>query len=266
MSREGRWRAARRIGIAVSATACAAIVVLLAVAALRPTRPLPGPLAAFWDPRSWPVVTIAVAWAALLAVFILVGRRRPQTARPLLALVALGAVAVALSFASYLPCSGDGVSFWTPLSSAFAVFVGSAPEPFGNVAGCAVQAPLALLVARLVAIATVGLGFVAAAAVLFRSQLDVLRMRRARSRIVLDGPLDVTLPASARIRARVARDTLVVVRSDATDPPPPFTASRASCSCGGRTHRMRRCAHWHSGADASRSRRSTCWGRMPAPI
>ncbi|WP_342001774.1 hypothetical protein MRBLWH7_002042 [Microbacterium sp. LWH7-1.2] len=221
MSEVSWWPAVRRIGIVVSAAGCAVLAVLLAVAALRPDHPLAEPLAEFWDPQSWQIVTLSIVWDGLLSAFILVGRRPRQSARPLLALVLMGAVAVGLGFTAYLPCTGDGVPFWTPLSWGLAVFVGSAGDPFGATAGCPDQAPLALLVARYLAVATVGLGFVAAASVLFRSQLDVLRMRRSRSRIVIDGPLDVTLRAATRIRDRVGRRTLIVVRADASDPPPP---------------------------------------------
>lgn len=221
MSEVSWWPTARWVGIVLSAAACTVLAVLLAIAALRPDQPLPPPLAEFWDPQSWQIVTLAIVWGGLLAAFILVGRRPRQSARPLAALVLMGAVAVGLGFTAYLPCTGDGVPFWTPLSWGFAVFVGNAGDPFGTTAGCPAEAPLALLVARYLAVATVGLGFVAAASVLFRSQLDVMRVRRSRSRIVLDGPLDVTLPAATRIRDRVGHRTLVVVRADASDPPTP---------------------------------------------
>lgn len=214
------WQGVRRIGIAVTAVGCCLVALLLAFAALRPEEPLPAPLAAFWDPQSWQVVTVATAWSAALGFFVVAGRTRRQSARPLIAILVMGAIAVTLALVSYLPCTGDGVPFWTPLSWAFAVFVGSAADPFGTVAGCP-HAPLALIAARLLAVATVGLGFVAAAAVLFRAQLDVLRMRRSRDRIVVDGPLDITLPAATRIRDRAGRAALIVVRSDANDPPPP---------------------------------------------
>jgi hypothetical protein len=222
---QGAPRAARsallRIATVVVGAVCVAVIVLLVVAAVEPNWS-PPPLAMFWDPRSWQAVTLTVALAALLALLLWLQRSRRHSTRPLVAILVMGVSAVVLGFAAYRDCAVDAVPFWSPLTWAFALFVGAGPEAlFGLTAECPHQ-PLALTVARLLAIATVGLGFAAAVAVVFRSQLDVLRMRRARSRIVIDGALDVSLHAAASIRRRAARTTLVVVRADANDPQPPL--------------------------------------------
>ncbi|MGC5170155.1 RyR domain-containing protein [Microbacterium sp. DT81.1] len=212
----------RRIAIAIAAAACIAVGALLVVAALTPFGSPVGVWSPFWDPQSWQVVTLAVALALALGVLVFPRGHRQHSARPLAGILLIGTAAVGLGLAAYSTCARESVAFWSPLTWAFGLFVGSAPEVFGSVSGCPADPPLALTVARLLAIATVGLGFALAAAVVFRTQLDVLRMRRARSRVVVDGPLDVTLAAASAIRRRTAPGTLIIVRAEAIDPPPPL--------------------------------------------
>lgn len=210
-----------RAAIVVVATACIAVGILLVVAALTPDAVLPPPWATFWDPQSWQVVTLAVGLAIALGLLVSSRGRMQHSARRFAGILVIGIAAGGLGLAAYTPCAGDAVPFWSPLTWAIGLFVGSEPEVFGVVAGCPADPPLALTVARILAVATVGLSFALAAAVVFRSQLDVLRMRRARSRVVVDGPLDVSLAAAGAIRERSAPGTLIVVRADANDPPPP---------------------------------------------
>jgi hypothetical protein len=211
-----------RIAIVVAAMACIAVCILLVIAALTPDAVLPSPWSAFWDPQSWQVVTLAMVVAIAMGLLVSSRGRMEHSARRFAGILVLGTTAVGLGLAAYAPCAGESVAFWSPLTWAIGLFVGSAPEVFGMVAGCPADPPLALTVARILAVATVGLGFALAAAVVFRSQLDVLRMRRARSRIVVDGPLDVSLAAAAAIRERSAPGTLIVVRAEPNDPPPPL--------------------------------------------
>lgn len=220
MSRR-RARTLLRAAIIVVAVLCAAVLVMLGVAALEPESVPPEPWAQFWNPTSWVVITLATALACLLGWLVsLPGARRYGTRR-LVAIGILGTSAVALAFVSYVECAADAVPFWSPLTWALELFLGVVPDVFGVVEGCAAEPPLALLAARMLVIATVGIGFAAAVAVVFRSQLDVLRMRRSGSRVVVDGPLDVTLPAAERVRTRLDDRTMVVVRADPNDPPPP---------------------------------------------
>ncbi len=220
MSRR-RSRVLLRTAIIAVSALCAAVLVMLAVAALEPEHVPPAPWAEFWNPTSWAVITVATVLAALLGWLVsLQGTRRYGTRR-LVAIGILGTSAVVLAFVSYVECAAEAVPFWSPLTWAMELFLGVVPEVFGVVPGCAAEPPLALLAARMLVIATVGIGFAAAVAVVFRSQLDVLRMRRTGSRVVVDGPLDVTLPAAERVRTRLDERTMVVVRADPNDPPPP---------------------------------------------
>lgn len=136
---------------------------------------------------SWMALTIeAVIVIAVLLAFRSLRRGREDSSA-LGVVTILGIISFLLALVSYLPCSGEQAPFYTSVSRALLVFLGSIDEPFGIEPGCAHTIPLALQAARLGAIVAVGVGVVSALAVLFRTQLDRFLVRIARKLVIVIG-------------------------------------------------------------------------------
>ncbi|MGA5541347.1 hypothetical protein ACPCIR_05795 [Mycobacterium sp. NPDC051198] len=203
--------AARIARILVTGTYIAAIAYLCAVA-VAPTIREAAPTWWRWfgSPGSW--VTLAVVLAIPLAFIPLarVSARKPFWGNPLIVVAAMAASATVLGFTSYLNCHSDQSPVFAPLSWTLALFVGNVEDRYGQ---CATQPfPVALELARLLAIATTLTTAVAAARTLFRAQFDRIAIWRARSLTVVVGVDEDSMSMVHAVAQRMGhRQTLVIV-------------------------------------------------------
>ncbi|MCA0306853.1 MAG: hypothetical protein LCH87_05720 [Actinobacteria bacterium] len=180
-----RWGA-----VTVVAVACHAVLqAWLVVAALSPglLASVPEPLAWIARPGSVGAMSVVLGVGALAFGLVVATRWKASARVPFLLSAWSAGTAVPLAVAAYLPCTGDGPPLWDALSNAFALFLGSFEQPFGPGQACAYPTPLALQVARLLAILATLSG---ATSVLFsvsRSQLDRLAALRARRLVAVVG-------------------------------------------------------------------------------
>ncbi|MDT5092110.1 MAG: hypothetical protein QOH60_1473 [Mycobacterium sp.] len=171
-------------------------------------------------------VTVVVLLAFPLA-YIIMGRtegQRPVTGSPLFFLAVMAASAVLLGWSAYARCYGtpdpsnydSETPFFAPLGWTLALFAGNVEDRFGpdSVAACQ-QVPIALEIARLLAIATTLTAGLAAALTLFRSQVDRFAIWRAHSVTVAVGVDDDTVSMIRAIANTLApSETLVAVTKD----------------------------------------------------
>ncbi|WP_157575880.1 RyR domain-containing protein [Mycobacterium sp. GA-2829] len=198
------------------------VVALLYVCAvaLDPTLPAAAPAGLAWFAAPGSPATIAVLLGLPLAHFALrrLTGRAPLPGPPLVVIAAMAASAVVLGMSAYWHCHGEQAPAFAPLAWTLALFVGNVENPFGAAASgpCAsLSMPVALEIARLLAIVTTLTAALAAALELFRSQLDRIAIWRARQLTVVVGIDDETvsmLRAIARTKSPAA--TVVVLTGD----------------------------------------------------
>jgi hypothetical protein len=172
------------------------------------------------------------ATIAIILVFplghLLVGRvpgQRRLSGSPLFFLAVMAASAIVLGWSAYARCYGPGpdlkdfdpeTPFFAPLGWTLALFAGNVEDRFGpdSAAACQ-QVPIALEIARLLAISTTLTAGLAAALTLFRSQVDRFAIWRAHSVTVAVGVDDDTVSMIRAIANTLApTETLVAVTKD----------------------------------------------------
>lgn len=200
---------------------------LLASTAIGISTPIA--LEGYLASTSW----LALAVELSLAIVTWLGFGLPRFSRgvssSLATVMALGTLSFLLALASYLPCSGDQAPFFTGVSNALAIFLGSVAEPFGVTEGCAENIPLALQAARLGAIFAVSIGIASALAILFRSQWDRVLVHLARELVIVIGYTTESRDILARIVAEMPRNRRVVFlrgNEDITTPTPRVVSVR----------------------------------------
>ena len=166
------------------------------------------------------VVTVML-WLAGLVGYWLPRRRRGQPIGLIVAVVMM-LVAAALGGASYIPCRGQvsvlGVTFWI-----IQLYVGQPPNIYQNVSPatsapypCYGPPPLGLQLAQLDGLAaTLLIGALAAAAVLWRQPIERLRSRFSREVTIFTGLDMLTLPL-LRLLAAPGPERIVVIEPDET--------------------------------------------------
>jgi hypothetical protein len=171
-------------------------------------------IARFTATDSWWGITVVLVAGATF--WFAASRLRPvarkRSSVPLL--IGLGATTLLLGLLSYLPCNGSQAAFWAPLSWTIALFVGNVEDPFGSVDGCSGSMPLALQLARLTALLALSLGIAGIVGVLFRERIDRMRVRAARSLVVVAGLDDGSTTLLDRLRSETPRRTVVAVFVD----------------------------------------------------
>lgn len=201
----------------VPAALTAVLVLALTVAALQQRE---GDSTGWLDLLSGHPARVHAALTALVVTTFIafyVPRRRQARSFTVVAGAALGVVAVLLGLASYLPCSGEEVAFFSPVTWTLGLFFGSRQDVWSEGA-CSGTPPVAASVAYLSALLTTTVGFGAVLAAATRDQWDRLRVRLARSVVVVAGLDDVTLPVVMALKEKVPGDTLVVIDPDAAHP------------------------------------------------
>ena len=159
-------------------------------------------------------VTIAVVLLIPIVAFALsrfTGRKTFSTT-PLLALAAMAVSALALGLSSYWICHKPLSQFFSPLSWTVGLFLGAYEDRYkDNMCGGA-AVPVALELARMLALATTLTTAIAAARTLFRAQFDRIALLRARSLTVVVGIDEDTLSMLSAIASRMGkRESLVIV-------------------------------------------------------
>jgi hypothetical protein len=138
--------------------------------------------------------------------------RTAFTSQPLVVIAAMAASVVVLGMSAYWRCHGDQAPFFAPLTWTLALFLGNV-ETFE--AGACVVMPVALELARLLALATTLTAALAAGLQLFRSQLDRIAIWRARSLTVVVGLDDETVSmVRAILRNRNPLGVVVILTED----------------------------------------------------
>jgi hypothetical protein len=173
-----------------------------------------------WFGRPGSALTVIITMA--LPAVALLGNMGLLRRTPLLILTAMAASAVVLGMSSYWRCHGEQSLFFSPLAWTLGLFLGAVEDPFKALEGsaCARQAfPVALEIARLLAIATTLTTALATVLTLFRDQLDKVLIRLSRSVTVVVGIDDESISMVEAIsRTAGVRERLVILTADASRP------------------------------------------------
>ena len=172
----------------------ASAIVYLCARAVNPTWK-PSWLGWFGEPGAHAMVTIAVilAFPSLHFVVRWLTRGKQTTATSLL-LAGTAASALVLGMSAYWRCHGSQAPFFAPVTWTLALFAAEVQDAFGPTKVLACQTvPVALDLARLLAIVTTLGTALTAALALFRSERDRIAIWRARALTVVVGLDDDTV-------------------------------------------------------------------------
>lgn len=166
----------------------------------------------FGEPGShWSVAVVLALPVAHFALRRLSGRTT-FSGQPLIVIAGMAASALALGMSAYWRCHDGQAPFFAPLAWTLALFLGNV-ETFSS--GPCATMPVALEVARLLALATTLTAASAAGLALFRSQLDRVVIWRASSLTVVVGVDDDTVSmVRAILRTQNPAGAVVVLTDD----------------------------------------------------
>ncbi|MCW2691106.1 MAG: hypothetical protein JWR37_5996, partial [Mycobacterium sp.] len=230
--RGGAWFRLHRV---INACYVAAIAYVCA-RALNPKLASEAPwwLQWFGEPGSYQTIVIVLALPVLHLVVRRLAGKRLVTSAPLIVIAGMAASALVLGMSAYWRCHNTQTPVFAPLAWTLGMFVGSVENPFepGGFGPCAAdKMPVALEIARLLAITTLLTTALAAALTLFRSQLDRFAIWRAHSLTVVVGVDDETVSMIRAIAGTLGTgDTLVALTRDADS-----NASRTIHDLGAKT-------------------------------
>jgi hypothetical protein len=165
---------------------------------------------------SWTLPVLAVLWAGALTLYWW-PRRHHRLSISLVALLSMVAVGVTLAEASFLPCAGGQAPVIAPQSWVLALFTGQMEERFGG-AVCPGAPPLAMQLARVVCLGATFIGVAAAAAVLWRAEIDRLKTRLVGELTVMTGLDEMTVALLGRLVTEAGRGKVVLVEADPNHP------------------------------------------------
>lgn len=193
----------------------------LCVIALRPPvrQRAPAMLQWFGAPGSFLTIAVMLAFPAAILVLWKLAGRSVFAANPVLVLAAMATSAVAMGMSAFWMCHDAQSPFFAPLSWTLALFVGAVEPRYGGSDGtCAhEQMPVALELARLLAISTTLTTALTAALTLFKTQLDRIAIWRGRSLTVIVGVDDETVSLVRAVASRMEDDATLVVITAAPD-------------------------------------------------
>ncbi|MFN8070495.1 MAG: hypothetical protein U0R66_01585 [Mycobacterium sp.] len=212
-----------RAAIRAARTALAIFAVLLlgylVLLALDPAARLAQPEALRWfgSPGSVPTIAVVVAVLVILAGLILHTRGIRETGAPVAVVAGLAMISLVLGLASYWDCHDEThPRFFTALMWTANLVKGGIGEQSIATGRCPSSPPVALEIARLAALAAVFLSVVGVAAALFRSGVDRLRLRFARSvTAIVDADDDAESMVGA-IADTIGGGTLALITSSPT--------------------------------------------------
>jgi hypothetical protein len=172
------------------------LVVYLALLALWPklSDSLPAALSWFGRPASAPTIGITLLVLTVACALNFQAPGLDLKGVPVKVIAGLIATTLVLGLSAYGPCHDEKhPAFFSALASTFSLFRGFIRQDVHTGGGvCPMPTPVALEVARLSALATIFVGVVGAAVVLFRAQADRLRAGLARSVTAVVGLDDAT--------------------------------------------------------------------------
>jgi len=191
------------------------IVVLMVLAGQDPDfgDGLPRWLNEALAPDAWQTILLLVLAGCLAAACSWRMRRRTGTSFAVVAASFLVLLTATLAYPIYASCRTAQAPGWSPLSWTLALFVG---EVETNV--CPTPLPLGLQVARLAAILTTFLSLVAVVTSALGAQRDRLRVRRARSLVLVVGLDPLTKRFIEVLAGRHGDSTVVLLEPDRTNP------------------------------------------------
>lgn len=207
-----RWHAWDAVSFGLLA-AYAAGLTMLVMASASPSllSRFPAVFDVYRDPSSpIPIAVQALLGTAALVTFWL-PRRHQNRKYSLVAVVGLGVTAIILGMSAYWNCAGGQSRPWAPITWTLALFLGNAENPYGVDQNCPDEVPLALQAARLAALAATSIGVVGAVSLLFRDQIDRLRVRYSRSIVLVTGIDDFSHKLLSRIRASHSKSRIAVL-------------------------------------------------------
>jgi hypothetical protein len=165
---------------------------------------------------AWTLPVLAVLWAGALALYWW-PRRHQRQPISLVALLSMVIVGVILAEASFLPCTGSQAPVIAPQSWVLALFTGQMEGRFGG-AVCPGPPPLAMQLARVVCLGATFTGVAAAAAVLWRAEIDRLKTRFVGELTVMTGLDEMTVALLGRLVTEPGRGQVVLVEADPNHP------------------------------------------------
>ncbi len=209
----------------------------LTVLALNPGARLAQPEGLQWFGRPGSAATIAVVVAvlAILAGLVLRGHGIRETGAPVAVVSGLAMISLILGLASYWNCHDDThPRFFTALMWTAGLVKGGFGDQSIATGQCPSPSPVALEIARLTALAALFLSVIGVTAALFRSGLDRLRLRFARSvTAIVDADDDAESMIGAIADTVGRRGNLALITSSPTG-----RCAEAARSHGGRVVRV----------------------------
>jgi hypothetical protein len=204
-------------------------IAYLCVLAAAPWVDAHAPDSLRWFGATGSYVTILVVLTIPLASMLLakLAGRKVVGGTPVLLLAGMAASALALGLSSLWRCHDDQSAFFAPLSWTLGLFLGVLEPKYqifdshgAGVGHCgALDVPIGLELARLLAVSTTLTTAVAAALTLFRSQLDRLAVWRAHSLAVVVGIDDDAVSMVRALASRPDRNETLLVITGAADRP-----------------------------------------------
>ncbi len=173
----------------------------------------------FGSPGSYLTILTMLAVPVGMLALARLGGKKTLGGVSLLLLPAMATSALALGLSAFWPCHDDQSPFFAPLSWTLALFAGNVEAKYDSDHGAcgALQMPMALELARLLAIGTTVTTALAAALRLFRSQVDRVAIWRARSLTVVVGIDEEAISVVRAIAAGLdSGETLVVITASAS--------------------------------------------------
>ncbi|MBX7450320.1 hypothetical protein GR927_20230 [Mycolicibacterium sp. 3033] len=179
---------------------------------------LPPPVRWFGAPNS--AVTIGIVVAAMILLGTALTRRLPgrRSDAPVAIVAALAVTTAILGVASYWRCQDDAhPDFFTPLLWTAALVKGGDPARSLATGGCPSPMPVALNIAQISALAALFMSIVGVTMALFRTRIDRLRVRFARSVTAVVGVDEDAVPLVRAVAGTVRRGRVPVVVTDTLD-------------------------------------------------
>jgi hypothetical protein len=142
----------------------------------------------------WTLLILLALWAAALALYWW-PRRRGTSNVPLIALLTMVTAGSVLGGAAFFPCASGQAPVVAPVSWVLLLYAGSMEPRFGPQTSCPGQIPLAMELARVVCMGATFVGVAAAAAMLWRREIDRHKTRFLSELTVVTGldPMSVAL-------------------------------------------------------------------------
>ncbi|WP_431241005.1 RyR domain-containing protein (plasmid) [Mycolicibacterium aichiense] len=209
---------ARMVRYPLGVTGVAAAVYLCAIAVQPDIRDAaPGWAQWFGEPGSSMTIAIVLLVPVLGILLSRFAGGKAFSLTPLLVLAVMAASAIAFGLSAFWNCHANQSVFFAPLNWTLYLFVGNTEGRYDNHFCPTDQIPVALEIARILAIATTLTTAIAAARTLFRSHFDRIAIWRARSVTVVVGADEDTISLLRAIASRIGRREMLVVVTSAAN-------------------------------------------------